>query len=350
MPPTVLVTGTFGLVGRETAKRLVGDGWHVVATAHQRIAADLPDSVEIRRSDLADAASVNDLVADARPVAIVHLAAAIPPLCYRDAAASRRGNVGATATLLKAAESQPVPPLFLHASSGSIFGPRNPHRVSERLDLNTPFQPCEIYGAQKLEAEELVRAAALPWTIMRLGSVFSADPDALPFTADAMYFGGCLPIDCRLHGIDTRDVASAFSAALHGIAIGRTLFIGGDDTHLIRHSQVIRDMAAARGITGIPLGRPGNPDSDTDWYAAGDWMDVTEAQRLLTFHQHSWPEMLDELRFNVGWRWYPTSLAAPLIRQAVRHRSPYRGLPGAYADPWGTIRTRFGEARINAPA
>ncbi len=57
------------------------------------------------------------MVAEVSPAVIVHLAAVIPPLAYRDAAFARTLNVDATAALVRAAENQPIPPRFLHASS-----------------------------------------------------------------------------------------------------------------------------------------------------------------------------------------------------------------------------------------
>ena len=338
---TVLVTG-----GRDTVRRLVADGHRVVATAH-RNTAGLPPGVQSRRIDLADAEAVHRLVSDIRPAAIVHLAAVLPPAIYRDPAAGRRVNVDGTAALVKAAECQSDPPRFLHASSGAIFGSRNPHRVTGRLTADTPANPCEHYGAQKLEAELIVRAAQLPWLVLRLGSVFSADPAAQPLTADNLYFGAALPIDGRLHTVDTRDVAAAFAAAVHSPATGEILHIGGDDSHLIDQETLFRDVSAAHGITGIRAGRHGDPTSDDGWYAAGDWLDIARAQQLLDFQHYTWPEILDELRSNVGWKFAAAEMTAPVVRKVLERRSPYRGQPGTYADVWDALRRRFGEARVD---
>ncbi len=79
---TVLITGAFGLVGSATVRRFAADGWQVVATAHRKAAAGLPPGVETRRVDLTDPAQVERVVSEVSPVAIVHLAAVIPPLIY----------------------------------------------------------------------------------------------------------------------------------------------------------------------------------------------------------------------------------------------------------------------------
>ena len=111
-----------------------------------------------------------------------------------------------------------------------------------------------------------------------------------------------------------------------------------------------RDVSAARGITGVDLGRPGDPESDDGWYAVGDWMDTARAQELLRFQRHTWPELLDDLRTNTGWQRTAVRLLAPLVRATLRYRSPYRGQPGSYTDVWPALQRRFGTALLDGTA
>jgi nucleoside-diphosphate-sugar epimerase len=69
------------------------------------------------------------------------------------------------------------------------------------------LRPSEIYGIQKLEAEELVRSSGLEWVSLRIGGVMSVDSGDMPFDADTLYFGGVFAIDQRCHTVDKRDVA-----------------------------------------------------------------------------------------------------------------------------------------------
>lgn len=352
MSETVLITGAFGLVGQDTVKRFAADGWRVIAMAHRNVDAGWPPGVEVRRADLTEPGEVESLMAEVSPDAVVHLAAVIPPLIYRDAKFARNVNVDATAALLRAAERQPKPPRFLHASSGAVYGGRNPHRYPDRVDVDTALRPCELYGGHKLEAERLVRASNLDWVMLRLGGVLSVDPTAMPLSTDILYFGSALPADGRVHGIDTRDVATAFAAAAtadKSSVVGETLLIAGDDTHLLRQDLIGSAMAAAQGMVGfMPAGRPGDPDSDDGWYPGGEWMQVERAQQLLKFQRHSWPEMLDEMRARAGWKRYPTRVVAPLARQVVKRHAAYRKAPPApYADVWNALRARFGDTSID---
>jgi nucleoside-diphosphate-sugar epimerase len=349
----VLVTGGLGLVGFETVKRLAADGRQVAATdldtkANRKKARKLPAGAVMRWVDLTNATEVEKLLSDVAPAAIVHLAAVIAPPIYRNAKVGRKVNVDATAALVRAAEAQPDPPRFVLASSAAVYGSRNPHR-HDPVTADTPTRPIEVYGGQKLEAENLVRASNLDWVVLRLGGVLSVDASAMPFNEDAPYIESALPTDQRFHGVDVRDVATAFAAATTADVVGETLLIGGDDSHKLRQAEVGAALAAAYGLTDVlPAGRPGNPDSDDDWFII-DWMDAGRAQEALKFQQHSWPDMLAEMRARVGWKRHLLAPLAPIVRLYTKRQSAYRNSAGQYADPWGAMRARLGETKLDAP-
>lgn len=345
MSKTVLITGAFGLVGRETVKRFAADGWHVVATAHRR-AQGLPPGVQTRHVDLTEPDQVADAIAEVSPDVIVHLAAVIPPLIYREPAFARKVNVDATATLVRATELQPDRPRFVHASSAAVYGSRNPHRHGELVGVDAPLRPCELYGGHKLEAEEIVRSSSLDWVILRIGGVISVDPTAIPITRDTLYFSSAMPSDGRVHCIDSRDVATAFAAAAQADVVREILLIAGDETHQLRQEEIGSAIAAAQGMVGLmPRGRPGDPDSDDCWFP-NDWMDVARAQELLNFQHHSWPAMMAEMRTQAGWKRHPRRLVAPLVRQVFKREAAYRGSPGQYADVWAALSSRFGDTAV----
>jgi D-erythronate 2-dehydrogenase len=350
MAENVLVTGGFGLVGSQTVERLAAEGHRVIATdlgttANRKAAGSLPAGVEARWADLTDPGEVERLVAETSPTVIIHLAAVIPPVIYREPGLARRVNVDATLALLRAAESCARPPRFIQASSNAVHGARNPHRHGELLREDTPARPSDLYGAHKAEVEDLVRSSGLAWVILRLAGVMSVDPGAMPFSLDALFFESALPTDGRMHSIDVRDAAAAFAAATTADVVGEILLIGGDESHLLLQGEVGKALAEARGLANVlPGGRPGDPDSEDDWFVT-DWMDTTRAQQLLSFQRHSWPAMLEEMRARAGWRRYPMRLVAPIARRVLKGRAAYRKAPGSFADPWGAIRAKLGEPR-----
>jgi nucleoside-diphosphate-sugar epimerase len=349
MAETVLVTGAFGLVGSATVRQLVADSHHVVATdldmpANRKAAAALPPPVEVRWADLTDPDAVDALLYAVSPTAIIHLAAIIPPVCYKRRAIARQVNVDATRFLVQAAKTRPTPPRFVQASSVAVYGARNPHHVTDLLTADTPLRPSDSYGAHKVEAEQLVHDSGLDSVVLRLGGVLTAEP-RFGVDLDTMYFEASLPVDGRIQTVDVRDVARAFVAATTAPVVGETLLIGGDDSHRRVHGELAPAITAAIGLVdAVPAGRKGNPDSDDDWFCT-DWMDTSRSAEALNFQRISWPQLLTETADRVGWRRYPARLAAPLAHTLLKRRSPYHRYPGRYADPWGVIRGTWGDPR-----
>ncbi len=298
--------------------------------------------VEIRWADLTDAKAVDAMVNALQPTAVVHLAAVIPPACYSRRGLARRVNVDATEALVRAASALSSPPRFVLASSVAVYGARNPHRATEVLLATTPVDPRDIYGGHKVEAEQAVRSSGLDWVILRLGAVMTPAPRP-EVGLDLVYFEGALPVDGRIQTVDVRDVAHAFSAATTTGDTKEVLLVGGDESHRLTQGALGSALTRAMGLVAVlPPGRPGDPNSDGDWFAT-DWMDTARAQEVLAFQHHSLPAMLAETTDIVGWRRWPLRTAAPTVRALLRWRAPYRRDAGAYADPWGAISRKWGD-------
>jgi nucleoside-diphosphate-sugar epimerase len=347
-PGPVLVTGAFGLVGAATVRRLTAHGFRVVATdldvpANRRAARKLAHPhLDVRWADLTDSKQVEDLLDTVAPRYVVHLAAIIPPQCYRNPRLARAVNVDATACLLRAAAALPAPPRFVQISSIAVYGPRNPHRGDAVLTPDTPIRPTDVYGKHKAEAEQLVRASPLEWVILRLAGVMAVG-GGLALNLDMMHFVAAMPGDGRVHTVDVRDVAAAIEAALTTPATREVFLIAGDGSHRRRHQDVPAAFTAALGLTGgFAESKPGDPDDDEAWFTT-DWVDTHRSQQILAFQQHSLPAMLAEIRGKVGPLRPLLRPVAPLSRWWLGRLSPYRGDPRPYADPWNAIRPRLGD-------
>lgn len=347
----VLVTGAFGLVGSAVVAELADQGRRVVATdldipANRKRTQAFTDrpGVEVRWADLTSTPDVEDLLAAVAPTAVIHLAAIIPPFCYARPRLAQAVNIDATASLVRAASAMPTPPRFVQASSVAVYGARNPHRHDELLTTATPLRPSDLYGAHKVMAEDHVTSSELDWVVLRLGGVLLAEP-RWGLDRDLIFFEAVLPSDGRIQTVDVRDVAHAFCAATVTDHVREIFLVGGDDTHRIMQAGVGIESAAALGLRGgLPAGRPGNPDDDRAWFAT-DWMDTERAQNVLAYQRHSLPAMYAEMRAKVGWRRWLLRLLVPALRWYLRRRSPYRGFPGHFADPWNAIEKRWGDPR-----
>jgi nucleoside-diphosphate-sugar epimerase len=358
---TILVTGAFGQVGRRCAQILLDRGRTVVAT-DLRTDKTLAVAAELSQGggklipafiDLLDAEAVGDLVATHRPEAIIHLAAVISPPSYRNPALARRVNVGGTETLLAAAAQLPDPPLFLYASSAAVYGSRNPYRHPERITPETPVQPIDQYGEDKVLAEASIRASGLPYALFRLGGVISPDTQA-SISGDHLLLMRSMPGDNRIHTVDARDVALGFANAVdRGATIsGKALLIGGNESYVMLQRDLEDDLMTAAGLgrLGPSASLPGDPDDDRGWSFTG-WFDTTEAQALLDFQEHDWRETTAWIAESQGRMRIVLRALGPILRPLLRavlklqRRAEGRG---PYADPWALIEKKYGPAALAA--
>jgi len=157
----ILVTGASGFVGRALVEGLAGAG-HSVRAAMRQPADVFPRSVEV--------VAVSDLT---RPVewrallnrmeTVVHLAGiahAGPGIAEE---AYDRVNRLATAELATAAKAVGIHHLIF---ASSIRAQSGPSAAAPLRETDTP-QPTSAYGRSKLAAEQAVRAAGVPHTILR---------------------------------------------------------------------------------------------------------------------------------------------------------------------------------------
>ena len=358
---TVLVTGAFGQVGRRCTQTLLARGRTVVAmdlrndntVAVERAltAARHPGTLIPAYTDLLDADAVRDLVAAHRPGAIVHLAAVVSPPSYRNPGLARRVNVGGTENLLAACAALPRPPLFLMASSAAVYGSRNPFRQPERITPDTPVNPIDQYGQDKVLAEAAIRASGLPYALYRLAGVISPDTQA-GINGDYLTLMRSMPSDNRIHAVDARDVALAFANGVDREATisGKVLLIGGNETYVLRQHVLQDDIMTAAGLgpLGPSAGLPGDPGDDRGWSFTG-WYDTSEAQALLDFQEHDWQQTVAWLAESQGPMRIVLRLLGPILRPVLRtillvqRRLEGRG---PYADPWALIEKKYGTAAL----
>lgn len=142
----VLVTGAAGFVGRRQTETLVARGHSVVAFIHSTQAPEVA-GVTIARGDIRDQDSIAAALDGVS--AVIHLAAA-----KNDEKFSREVNVGGTANLIAACR---------------LKGVRRLIYVSTQADARG------AYGRTKYEAERLVTASGLDWTVLKPNLIYGAD-------------------------------------------------------------------------------------------------------------------------------------------------------------------------------
>jgi nucleoside-diphosphate-sugar epimerase len=263
---SVLITGAFGQVGKRCTEILLSRGRTivatdlrtdtVVATADEIGRGKHPGRLTTVYADLLDAAVIGNLIAEHEPSAIIHLAGMYSPPSYRNPRLARRINVEGTTNLVRAAESLSVPPLLVFASSAAVYGSRNPYRYPERITAQTPVNPIDQYGEDKVLGQAVIEGSALPYALLRLGGITSPD-GAANLDTNYLLLMRATPGDNRLHTVDARDVALAFANAVdRGHTIDGKRCSSPATTHTCTCTAMSKTTYSKRSASGASAPKP----------------------------------------------------------------------------------------------
>ncbi|MCA9536220.1 MAG: NAD-dependent epimerase/dehydratase family protein [Myxococcales bacterium] len=347
----ILVTGAFGNLGIHVLDALLRSSRRVLAVdlatpktraRARRFRSEHGAHLETVWLDLRDREAVARVVVKARPSAIIHLAAVLPPFSEAPDAPVDAVNRGGTAALLAAAHSAGLHTRFVLASSYSVYGAQHPGApgpdgapAPKLLDADTPTAPVDAYGRSKLAAEQAVRASGLPAVILRLGAVIPFEGGLESMLTLRMLFE--VPWDGLRHAIDPRDAALAFARACEAPdAVGRVLLIGGDPSFRGQHGPSVSEQLVLRGLPAAEFETFSPPSARAEDYFTEGWMDTREAEAVLGFQRHTRADYEATVRERMGVLRHVTPLASGAVRSFMRGLSPYRNGAPPPRDPLQT--------------
>lgn len=166
----ILLTGAYGLLGSGLIRN-IPPGYKLLAQLHQnKLNFPKKQNLEKLFTDIKDKKQVNTTISRLKPDQIIH-AAAISDVdyCQKNQKIAWQTNVEGTNNLIAAAKK--VRAKFIFISSNAVFDGKK-SLYSEEDQPN----PINFYGLTKYEAEKLVHASALPFTIIRLITMYGWHP------------------------------------------------------------------------------------------------------------------------------------------------------------------------------
>ena len=213
----VFLTGGTGFVGREILLQLIAAG-HKVRALVRRGSEDklaVVQDVDVHFGDVADAGSLAGALTGCD--AVIHLVGIIREFPDKGITFQRL-HVDATRNLIEAAEAQGVK-RFVHMSANGA----RPNAEA-------------VYHQTKWEAEELLRASDLDWTIFRPSLVFGRGGDFVDMLADLIRKMPIVPVigkgRYRMQPVAIEDLAASFVKALDlPKTIGQTYQVGGSESY-----------------------------------------------------------------------------------------------------------------------
>ena len=298
-----LVTGATGFVGGHLVERLARDGHEVTALVRSpgKAARLLKPDIRLERGDLHDAAALARAV-DGQDV-VFHVAGSV---AARNEAAYLAGNRDGTRNVVRAAEAAGSP-RFVHVSSMAAGGPS---RKGVPMTAADQPRPVTAYGRSKLAAEEVVRASALPWTILRPPTIYGPNDRDNLIKVFRIARTGIAPVfgdgSMELSAVYAPDLADALVLAAETPAAAGQVYYA-NHPEVLTSAGLVREIGRAMGRTVRIVGVP-EPVGRVILAATGGVASLLGRVTILNldkaneFFQPAWTGDAAPLMTDTGWR------------------------------------------------
>jgi GDP-4-dehydro-6-deoxy-D-mannose reductase len=151
------VTGLTGFVGPHLARMLESKGFEVVGLGFQSedtaFAKSFPKGTTVVNSDIRDYAGLRQILKDAQPDHVYHLAAISNVVTsFKDPRLTYDVNVGGTLNLFEALRELDIKPRIVHVSTAHVYRSID---TEAGLDENSPVRLLTPYATSKFMCEAL---------------------------------------------------------------------------------------------------------------------------------------------------------------------------------------------------
>jgi UDP-glucose 4-epimerase len=256
-----LVTGGAGFIGSNLVDALLARGDEVTVVddlstgRRENLDGALAAGAKLAELDIRDAAALTELMAEAQPQIVFHLAAQIDVRrSIEDPAFDASINVGGTANLLEAMRAAGSSRIVFVSTGGAIYGEGEGKQLP--LDESTPIAPLSAYGQSKFAAEGYLalyeRLYGLSGVSLRLGNVYGPRQDPLGEAGVIAIFCGRLRDGGRPtvfgDGTQTRDYIYVGDVVAAALAAAESSFSGpvnigsGIETDVLELARLLAEL------------------------------------------------------------------------------------------------------------
>ncbi len=259
-----LVTGGAGFIGSNLVDALLARGDTVTVVDNlstgrrENLDGALAAGAQLAELDIRDASGLTELMTEAQPQIVFHLAAQIDVRrSIEDPAFDASINVGGTANLLEAMRAGGSSRIVFVSTGGAIYGEGEGQQLP--LDESTPIAPLSAYGQSKFAAEGYLalyeRLYGLSGVSLRLGNVYGPRQDPLGEAGVIAIFCGRLRAGERPtvfgDGTQTRDYIYVGDVVAAALAAAESSFSGpinigsGIETDVLELARLLAEIDGA---------------------------------------------------------------------------------------------------------
>jgi len=317
----ILLTGASGTVGKEVFKELLSriNEYDITlflrgSPKNKKLFKSYVDRIKIFWGILQNFPEVKEAV-NGQDV-ILHLAAALPDVGFKNPEFLISTNVDGTRNIINAMLSQPNKPKLIYTSSVAVYGDRRKNpiiKLSDPIDDNSE----DLYSTTKIQAETLIRESKLEYSIFRVSYVTATD--MIKFRQVMFY----IALDTSLETIHAKDTGLAIVNAIESKEIwNKTFNLGGGEKCQISYRDNLNDMFELMGF-----GRNFLPDEAfSEKYSHCGYYDAQETkylQSLLNFQHSTLDDFYEEVKQWIGIKKYLIPLVKPILKWYILRKSVF---------------------------